>query len=126
MILLIIYLLFNINIVMVSALAQTFRRISYLLTALYKHLKMVQRQKIMEQIEGIDNSKDNSGRMYKAVKAITANKPEKPLPINTEKIQAADATAQVKIISNHFNTISMFWKKEMVVAPEVHSFIKKK
>ena len=71
----------------------------------------------MEQIEVIEKSQDDSGRMYKAIKVITSNKTNKPLLVNAEKGVTADAVAQSKIITDHFR--SMFSKDEVEALPEI-------
>lgn len=75
---------------------------------------MDKHQKVMELIEEIENSKEDSGRTYKA---ITFNKPKKPLLINTETGVATDAIAQTNIITEHFR--NMFPKEDIESLPYI-------
>ena len=71
------------------------------------HKLLHEKQTEMEhQIEEIEKSRNDSTRMYKAIRSIRITDPQKQLLIDVKDGKTTDETEQVKIITDHFiNTI---------------------
>ena len=68
-------------------------------------------KKIIEQIEEIEKSKEDSHRMFKAVKVLKNNEKRKPLMVQGESGLTSNPEAQVKIVAEYFN--STFTEKDL-------------
>ena len=87
------------------------------LTEIHELMKNKEQLNIIDHLREIENSKDDSGRMYKAVKAIQQNRKRKPLQIETGDGITAEPTAQARIITEHFK--SMFTKEDIDALPNI-------
>ena len=75
------------------------------LKKIHKLIEAEKTQKILEQVEEIENSKDDSNRMYKAVRQLQQSKPKKKLAVDGENGLTINAKEQVEIITKHFKSV---------------------
>ena len=73
-----------------------------ILTQIHKLLKHEKQTEIEHQIEEIEKSRNDSTRMYKAIRSIRITDPQKQLLIDGKDGKTTDETEQVKIITDHF------------------------
>ena len=70
---------------------------------LHKLVKRQEQQNIERQIEEIENTKEDSTRMFKAIKDLQRSKPKENLLIKTpDGTMTADPKLQCKLIAKHF------------------------
>ena len=69
---------------------------------IHKLLPIEETYRIESLTEDIENSKEDSTRMYKAVRAVQATKQKKKLIVEGEKGLATNEGEQASIITNHF------------------------
>lgn len=74
-------------------------------------------QRIIENIQEIESSKNDSQRMFKAIRAIQSTTTPTPLYIDTENGITADSQQQITIITNFFK--EMFTHKDMAAIPNI-------
>ena len=87
------------------------------LNSIHQKLKEQEYQRITEQIDRIDNSGNDSSRMFAAVKVIQGNTNRMPLTINTEEGKTAELIQQVKIVTDYFN--EMFCVQNTEALPDI-------
>ena len=75
-------------------------------------------KKIMEQVEEIESNKNDSNRMYQAVRQLQQTKPKKRLMVDGEKGLTTNVTEQVEIITNHFKSVFHIDTEKEI--PEIH------
>ena len=73
-----------------------------LLTQIQKQLIHEKQTEIEHQIEKSEKSRNDSTRMYKAIRSIRITDPQKQLLIDGKDGKTTDETEQVKIITDHF------------------------
>ena len=69
---------------------------------IHKLVRKEKEQAIEREIQDIENTKDDSNRMYKAVRNLQRMKKKEPLLIKTEDGLTTDTDEQVKVISEFF------------------------
>ncbi|KAK4308135.1 hypothetical protein Pmani_020165 [Petrolisthes manimaculis] len=69
---------------------------------IHQTLEEIKHKKIVEQIEEIEKTADDSYRMYKAVKTIANNEKRKPLLVEGENGLTSDEQEQTNIIAKYF------------------------
>ena len=72
------------------------------LTKIHKLVKQEETKKIERQIEEIEKTKDDSTRMFKAIKDLNKMKSKTPLLIKTENGYTANEQDQTKLIAKYF------------------------
>lgn len=87
------------------------------LTQLHAQVKEQEHQKIISQIKEIENVKDDSYRMFKAVRVIQTTNTKKPLVIETGEGLTANPQTQIEIISKHLQ--DMFLKDNTPELPNI-------
>ena len=69
-------------------------------------IKMEETQTILDAVTEIEETRDNSGKMYKAIRALQNIKPKQPLLIETDNGVTTNQEEQVKIITKFFKEFS--------------------
>ena len=87
------------------------------LNSIHQKLKEQEYQRITEQIDRIENSNNDTSRMFAAVKVIQGNTNRMPLIINTEEGKTAEPIQQVKIVTDYFN--EMFSVQNTEALPDI-------
>ena len=72
------------------------------LNKIHEQLAEEKHQKILEQIQEIEKSQEDSYRMFKAIKILKSTEKKKPLLIQGEEGVTTNETDQVKIVAQHF------------------------
>ena len=67
---------------------------------IHKLVKKEESDKIEKQLEEIENTKNDSTRMFQAIKQLNRLKPKSPLPIQDDKGLTANEVEQIKIIAS--------------------------
>ena len=73
-----------------------------LLTEIHNMIRLVETNKIERKLHNIENTPDDSRRMFQAIKTIKNIKPRKPLLMQSQAGLTANEEEQCKIIAEHF------------------------
>ena len=68
-----------------------------------KKLQEMQEQKITENIKEIEQCKDDSNKMYSAIRNSNRNKPKEEIVVDTENGITTNKEEAIKIVTNWFN-----------------------
>ena len=67
---------------------------------IHKLVKKEESDKIEKQLEEIENTKNDSTRMFQAIKQLNRLKPKSPLLVQDDKGLTANEVEQIKIIAS--------------------------
>ncbi len=65
-------------------------------------IKEIEEKRIIEDMEEIENSKDDSTKMYKAIRKQQRTKPKDEIMVDSEEGLTASSEEATKIVTNHF------------------------
>ena len=87
------------------------------LTELHRMVKEKEHEKIISQVREIENAKDDSYRMFSAVRALQTTNVKKTLIIETEDGMTTDTKEQIRAVSQFFN--ELFFKNNTPSLPNI-------
>ena len=87
------------------------------LTNIHNLVKQEEIKRIERQIEEIENTKDNSTRMFKTIKDLNKMKPKTPLLIKNDNQFTANENEQANLIAEYFKT--QFCKNQPSALPDI-------
>ena len=78
----------------------------YILTEIHQRIRKNENNKIQQTLQDLENSPDDSRKMFEVVKNLKKLTPKNPLLLQTKHGLTANENDQTEIIANHFKNNS--------------------
>ncbi len=72
---------------------------------LTKKIQVIENQKLLEEIEEMENGKDDSNKMFKAISKSSMSKPKEAIVVETENGNTTNEEESMKIVTDWFERV---------------------